>query len=377
MGSVEIKDSQRLLWLSDFFRIHELTQFCIKDLIITRLNKDNVLMFMEDSQAKLSSTENAASIWQELYLHCLNVTAQNIHYIIKFHYKQLHRIDPATLEEIVEKSFKMFNMALTTDHGPLIDLLSKLRKVDSIFELLEDENRRVVEKETEDFTKMDAKPTLTWKLTNLRGNFFKESEPVPFMNSYWVLSVWSLQKEESVSIAISQSKSPKEIEEQLNESYYKKNQFFVSSKKKGAHSKDESEELKSAAVLDGRIPNHCILTLGSFIRIEELEDGGGVLQLNSLISASKTPTVIRKLKLQELNSVDNKLTMQIFLKLEYNYSAILSYISKNFNWLYNDPAIAHLAKNQLQVLFRHKYLNIRKEDEAITALCLWSNINKN
>jgi hypothetical protein len=48
----------------------------------------------------------------------------------------------------------------------------------------------------------------------------------------------------------------------------------------------------------------------------------------------------------------------------------MSYISRNFTFLINDPDIKYLRRDEFKVILKHKYLNVAQEDEVIKAICL-------
>ena len=75
----------------------------------------------------------------------------------------------------------------------------------------------------------------------------------------------------------------------------------------------------------------------------------------------------------EINN--GQLTIDIYLKLEHTYSGILTYISKNFSWLYNTPGVGLMTRNQYLTLLKHKYLNVKCEEEVLVALCIWSKLS--
>jgi len=49
---------QNVLWLADFFQLHDLQRVCIDKHIIPGLGKDNILVFMKDAFAKLLSSQD-------------------------------------------------------------------------------------------------------------------------------------------------------------------------------------------------------------------------------------------------------------------------------------------------------------------------------
>ncbi len=380
---LDMSTAQRLLWLSDFFKIDDMTEMCIKKLVVPRLSKDNVLSFIDDSYLKISSSSDegqANEAWSQLLSECLDVAARHLHFLVRTVGPRVAKLDPVVLEELIERAFKIAMENPSTDNAPIIDMLLHIRDMQDPFDLLENERLKVLEKERAYYSSGEASPNLTWNLSNLRGNFYRESEPFFVIGCYWVLSIWSYKQDGTVSIAIKQSKTPKEVEEQLNSSVLSKERLFSSPAKKKdvtpTKSRLDVNKLLSSpdasAQAEGKIPNHCILTSATFVHINQLdEEGEGTFQLASLISAAKAPTVMRVITIDELNQLGGQLSIEIYLKLEHTHSGILTFISKNFNWLYNNPHVGRLTKNQFLVLLKHKHLNIKREEDALVALCIW------
>jgi hypothetical protein len=56
IGGFDLHISQRILWLSDFFKIDELVEFSIEKLIIPQISPSTVLIFLKDVHKKISAT---------------------------------------------------------------------------------------------------------------------------------------------------------------------------------------------------------------------------------------------------------------------------------------------------------------------------------
>ncbi len=381
LADVDIRTAQRLLWLSDFFKVPDLEAICIKQYIIPKLEKENVTLFLEDAYAKISclaspeDDSEMCEVWNVLLNECLALASNNLSFLIRVEKPALLKQEDVIVDELVERAFKMYMVNLSSDNSAIIDLMMQKKKKENPFDLLEAERAKIYDKEKLFFTNGRTAPTLTWNLANLKENFYRESEAFFVLGCYWVLSIWSFKKEGTLTIAIKQSKYGKEGEELHSESYYNKNKYFVNpSKKRVASPKAANTDNKlQQDSADGRVPSHCILTIASFIRIKELEElGKGAFSIVSLLTSSKSPTSLRQVPTQSMPDTGGKLSIEIYIKMEYTYSGILTYISRNFDWLYNNPAIGKLTKNQFLVLLKHKYLNVKREEDALVALCKWS-----
>ena len=54
------------------------------------------------------------------------------------------------------------------------------------------------------------------------------------------------------------------------------------------------------------------------------------------------------------------------------YAQLLSFVSRNFTYLINDPEIRYLSKDDFKLILKHKFLNVTQEDEVIKAICNWT-----
>lgn len=56
-------------------------------------------------------------------------------------------LEPSIVEEIIERAIKFYRADVQYDSTLLFDALMKVRKCDSIFQLLEQERQKIIEKE--------------------------------------------------------------------------------------------------------------------------------------------------------------------------------------------------------------------------------------
>lgn len=73
-----------------------------------------------------------------------------------------------------------------------------------------------------------VKPTLTWKIQNLNGNFYRESDPFMIENGQWKLSLsYFRMEEDSLNVSIKIVNNP--FDTKKIKDYFKKKEFFLSS----------------------------------------------------------------------------------------------------------------------------------------------------
>lgn len=73
-----------------------------------------------------------------------------------------------------------------------------------------------------------VRATLTWKIQNLSGNFYRESDPFMVENAQWKLSIsYFRMEEEALNVSIKMINNPFEVKK--SKDYFKKKDFFLAS----------------------------------------------------------------------------------------------------------------------------------------------------
>lgn len=106
--NMEPKDVLKVLWISDYFKVNELIEICIKDFIIPHLSKKNIILFIDEAYSKLKSKdseEEISTIWYELLDKCINFAAYHCPSEILYK-KEARALQTSLIEEIIERSFK-------------------------------------------------------------------------------------------------------------------------------------------------------------------------------------------------------------------------------------------------------------------------------
>lgn len=104
----------------------------------------------------------------------------------------------------------------------------KVRSCASIFELLEQEKQKILNSEEQVINQGQVKPTLTWKIQNLSGNFLRESDAFIVENAQWKLKIqYFKMHEDALSIDIKMINNPFEVKK--SKDYFKKKEYFLPS----------------------------------------------------------------------------------------------------------------------------------------------------
>lgn len=86
-----------------------------------------------------------------------------------------------------------------------------------------------------------------------------------------------------------------------------------------------------------------------------------------MICSTKIPTLLAKIPKSELDKFEEEYEIYFYIKVKQNLSAIMNYISYNFDIIYDDPKIRFLSPEDLSILLRHKDLSVGHEDQVLKA----------
>lgn len=85
-----------------------------------------------------TSHQDEEGFWLEFFSYCLDYAASNIQYLLKKKASEMLTVlESSIIEEIIERGIKFYRTDLSYDNTVLFDTLMKVRKCDSIFQLLE------------------------------------------------------------------------------------------------------------------------------------------------------------------------------------------------------------------------------------------------
>jgi hypothetical protein len=211
-------------------------------------------------------------------------------------------------------------------------LMINIRKLNDIFELLENERRRSLNTFDKLFSE-GLEPTIIWKIksVDVDKGFYKESDEFTFENiSFAVLNTYDNVKD-IYQIAI-------KITKVLN----------------------DTQTMDSTNV---------IFSILSICEIKEINYKSKI-NFNCIYNNTKSKVLITKIenfsKLFSTNPMD--FNLQIYFNLSYNFSSIFTHICKNFYEYHSLPSIGKVPKNVLNLIIKNKNLNVRNEDEKLFAI---------
>lgn len=342
--NLNLVKSKKVLNIAEFFNFTPLIDSIINNTLFHLLDKSTCLSIINDYTKKLYNPSIKNS-YIPLIHKAVEVAVNNIFYLINNKYNELLALDSDPLEEIVENYFESALFSMNIDNIIIMKLLIKSRRLDDIFDLLEDERRRSIEIFNKQNTEINSiEPSIIWNIScdNPISGFYKESEEFLYENISLVLINYYDSVKDSCTIAV-KIKDIQSNDLKINE----KNQFIIS-----LLSICEIKEIK----LKTRINFNCIYS-----------------HLRSKVLICKIENFSEKfMSFEKINY-----NLSIFFSISYNFSMILTHICRYFYEYYSLSSIFKISKNVFSIIVKYEYLNIRSEDELLEAVKNWIFSKKN
>ncbi|OMJ66662.1 hypothetical protein SteCoe_36421 [Stentor coeruleus] len=310
--------AQKLLWLADFFKDTGLQENLISQQIVPYLNKETVLLFVQDACTKICSSDDTLKCWEELYSQACEFSAKNLRYLYEKFANVMNKLDVQALKMI-------FRIALTTrDSEFALDKLKEYKQAESYIDLL-----RILEKESLEAFNQDISKMLVleWNIDDFEfSNFYKETEVFKIASTDWVLCLWCFEHEKRLEISIKQSEISKATK------------YNISVVTSIVQVQDEILETLTPQVFP--IPDY-----------------------------TQSQCIIREITSFNPEHVKN-FTIKFYAHSEYIVSNLLQKISSKPEVLLNSN-IEEFPFSHISVLLNLKYLNVNCEDTALEILANW------
>ena len=101
-----------------------------------------------DEMDKIESIKDSEESWTIFNNYCTDLTANNLHYIMKQHHDEFTKnMKEDVISNVISKAIHFYSGDTNYDNRPLVDLLAKIRKRSSVFDLLKQEREIILEDE--------------------------------------------------------------------------------------------------------------------------------------------------------------------------------------------------------------------------------------
>ena len=339
--------TKKLVGISFYFRAYNITKTIVEDYITPNLDKTSCLQILHDYMEYIYS-DDYRNLFLNLIHICIGIAANNIFFLVNNKHEELFAIAEDSLEEIFERYFESVIFNNSIDHSLLMRLMIEYRKLNDIYELLENERKRAINI----FDKLyqdGLDPTIIWniKSNDPASGFYKESEEFEFEKiSLIMINYYDAQKDVyNMAIKITDLRDTKnttnsESDSQMN--FLQQNQFIIS--------------------------------ILSICEIPEIKFKSKI-NFNCIFSNTKSKVLVFKIEnfskmFQKFEEID--FSMKIYFMISYNFSSILTHICKNFYEYYSLNSISKISRNVLNIILKNEILNVQHEDEVLHAVMNWS-----
>lgn len=318
LPKLDLVIAQKLLWLGDFFKDDFLQTTLINSHILPFLNKETVLLFVQDTCTKISTGNSVPRCWFELFSQTCQFAADNLNYLLTETYSVFSKLDPIAIKEIFERS------ASSPSFPEYLTKLQSLKSCPSLLSLLS-----LLESESLlQFQQLSSTlQVFNWEINDFEfGNFYKESEPFKIGSTDWVLCIWCFEHEKRLEISLKLSEVTKTLKQKLS-----------------------------------------VITLNVLVQDESFSEIP--IKIHPIPAYSPNSPIIREINEFQLDSVQ-KFSIRLFASPQEIISAILAEIIKRPEILTQDKE-NFLSKNFILSVLSSKYLNVQHEDLALEILANW------
>ncbi len=354
--------TKRLVDIAIYFRAYNIATIIVEDYITPNLDKSCCLLILHDYMEYIYN-EDYRNIFLNLVHISIGLAANNIFFLVNNKHEELFAIPEDSLEEIFERYFESVIFNNSIDHSLLMRIMIEYRKLNDIYELLENERKRAINI----FDKLyqdGLDPTIIWniKSDDPAAGFYKESEEFEFEKiSLIMINYYDAQKDVyNMAIKVTDlrdvkntnhSESDSQInflppQQQPNQQHQQQNQFIVS--------------------------------ILSICEIPEIKYKSKI-NFNCIFSNTKSKVLVFKIEnfskmfVGKFEEID--FSMKIYFMISYNFSSILTHICKNFYEYYSLNSISKISRNVLNIILKNEILNVQNEDEVLHAVMNWSKKN--
>ena len=399
-----------LLKISDYFNNEEFNIKLINDYILP-FNNDNIIIdLLNYSYRKLSNYSEKKKLINNAYFDLFYKSLENIsknEQLVLNNLERIKYLDKKIIDEIIEKIFQnliygntllieekkeisntnsinneydLFSNNVTNNNNnspnnenrphilnnsqfkELINFLMEIKNKKDFFDLLTSEYAYLLSKDSINELKNLPHPSLQVDIHFSEYSYYSQEFPLEIiLNHKKIILIVSYKKaDQSFNVCIKLSHSD--------------------NKKKNCNSILEIDKISEEQYIE---ENSCfkIFTFLTHVIITKGPEKVKIATQNNLLSLSNNKTIYNLLKISNFdNELRNFLIREpdkeyfsviVQIKLCYIYSALASYLLKEFFEFNKDPKVCKISKQLLIIILENKYLNKKNDKEIVETILLW------
>ena len=383
-----------LLNISDLFESESFNMRFVKDILLKSAYNNIVIEVIYYSYKKLcyysEKNEEINNVYFDLFYQSLENISKN-EQIVFNNLEKIKILDKKIIDEIIEKTFKNLiygNTILIEDEedfekiksefeeigdnlhiiklqqfSELIKFLMEINQKKNFFELITSEYAFLLSKESILELKKLPHPSLQVDIHFSDYSFYCQEFPLDIILNHKKIVLIVSYKSEDHSFNINLKL--------LNNRIVNNKNF---------NNILEIDKISEEKYIED---NSCfkIFTFLTQVMITKGPEKVTIATQNNLLSLSDSKTVYNILK---ISNFDNELrnflirepekeyfSVVVRIKLCYKYSALASYLFRQFHLYYQDPNICKISKQLLLLILEDKFLKINKNNDIIESILLW------
>ena len=161
-NKIDLYIAQNVILIAEALKMRQIEKKFLLEILMPMLNRENIIFFTKMSYNKLTAQRSDAQkqaqddlesqtshqeeegYWLEFFSYALDFAALHVLFLLKKKSNEmLNVLETQIIEEIIERGIKFYRADLAYDSTLLFDTLMKIRKCDSIFQLLEQERMKI------------------------------------------------------------------------------------------------------------------------------------------------------------------------------------------------------------------------------------------
>ena len=385
----------KILGIADLFMSEHFNMRFIKDILLNINFNDIVIETIFYSYKKLcyfsGKKDEINNAYFDLFYQSLENIAKN-EQIVFNNLDKIKILDKKIIDEIMEKTFKNliygntilidededfdkikselgfynnnFHMIKLTQFNKLIEFLMEINQnKNNFFDLITSEYAFLLSKESILELKNLPHPSLQVDIHFSDYSFYCQEFPLEIILNHKKIILIVSYKTEDQSFNI----NIKLLNHRINNN-------------KNVNNILEIEKISEEKFIED---NSCfkIFTFLTHVMITKGPEKVTIATQNNLLSLSDSKTVYNILKISNFdNELRNFLIREpekeyfsviVQIKLCYKYSALASYLLRQFHLYYNDHNICKISKQLLILILENKFLKINKSDDIVESILLW------
>lgn len=324
LARIDIITAQKLLWIADFFQDVHLQEVLIENFILTQINHESVLLFLQDAYTRTEKPD-PPECWKKLFRQALHAASENADSIFSRFPDAVKNLDKHVVELLIRKALEM-NPRIMLENAE--QLMSSFKSCTGSFNFQEVLENEVVRSKAKYRSELKI-PIIEWEAQYTgSGNFYSESDVFYIGGKAFNISLTSFEHEKKLDMVLQYADGdiPSENDDYISISY-----LFQITLPGSTYSKNDVTVIS--------LPNFTPINLGSINPFD--------------------------------TSNPQNLKITLFGYEETIISSLAFYFTENVQSIMHKEPVDRLCLNLFKSVLSSNLLNVSEEDLVLEAVAKW------